>query len=55
MEKGVYIPLLIAAGGGGRGYSRQSENQIFEVVDRDPNVRGINGISRAAGGSTLPK
>ncbi|XP_036398162.1 ALK tyrosine kinase receptor [Megalops cyprinoides] len=49
MEKGVYVPLLIAAGGGGRGYSSQSESQI-EILDRNPLVPGRNGKSGAAGG-----
>ncbi|XP_073682803.1 ALK tyrosine kinase receptor [Garra rufa] len=46
---GVHIPLLIAAGGGGRGYSSQSETPE-EVMDRDPSIPGRNGKSGAAGG-----
>uniref|UniRef100_A0A8C2CH50 Tyrosine-protein kinase receptor n=1 Tax=Cyprinus carpio TaxID=7962 RepID=A0A8C2CH50_CYPCA len=46
---GVHIPLLIAAGGGGRGYSSQSETPE-EVMDRDPSIPGHNGKSGAAGG-----
>uniref|UniRef100_A0A8B9L2G4 Tyrosine-protein kinase receptor n=1 Tax=Astyanax mexicanus TaxID=7994 RepID=A0A8B9L2G4_ASTMX len=49
VENGVYVPLLIAAGGGGRGYSSHSENQE-EDVEHDPSVPGRNGISGAAGG-----
>ncbi|TRY55546.1 hypothetical protein DNTS_003669 [Danionella cerebrum] len=46
---GVHIPLLIAAGGGGRGYSSQSETPE-EVMDRDPSIPGHNGKSGTAGG-----
>ncbi|KAJ8289591.1 hypothetical protein GJAV_G00003070 [Gymnothorax javanicus] len=59
MERGTPVPLLIAAGGGGRGYkSNQSEGHV-EVLDRDPRVPGRNGRSGAAGGGggwndTLP-
>uniref|UniRef100_A0A8C9REV2 Tyrosine-protein kinase receptor n=1 Tax=Scleropages formosus TaxID=113540 RepID=A0A8C9REV2_SCLFO len=49
MLKGVPVPLLIAAGGGGRGYSSKSERQE-EIMDRDPSVPGRNGRSGAAGG-----
>ncbi|KPP61845.1 hypothetical protein Z043_120012 [Scleropages formosus] len=47
MLKGVPVPLLIAAGGGGRGYSSKSERQE-EIMDRDPSVPGRNGRSGAA-------
>ncbi|XP_050990096.1 ALK tyrosine kinase receptor isoform X2 [Labeo rohita] len=46
---GVHIPLLIAAGGGGRGYSSQSETPE-EVMDKDPSIPGRNGKSGVAGG-----
>ncbi|XP_052009504.1 ALK tyrosine kinase receptor-like [Xyrauchen texanus] len=49
VENGVHIPLLIAAGGGGRGYSSQLEN-LEEVMDKDPSIPGRNGKSGAAGG-----
>ncbi|XP_073725594.1 ALK tyrosine kinase receptor [Misgurnus anguillicaudatus] len=49
VENGVHIPLLIAAGGGGRGYSSQSENPE-EVMDKNLNIPGRNGRSGAAGG-----
>ncbi|XP_044021897.1 ALK tyrosine kinase receptor isoform X3 [Siniperca chuatsi] len=49
VDKGVYIPLIIAAGGGGRGYSSQSETQL-EQMDYDPSQPGRNGKSNAAGG-----
>lgn len=48
VDKGVYIPLIIAAGGGGRGYSSQSETQL-EQMDYDPSQPGRNGKSSAAG------
>ncbi|GAA6092138.1 ALK tyrosine kinase receptor [Tachysurus ichikawai] len=49
VEKGVYIPLLIAAGGGGRGYNGNSEG-LMELVDHDLSIPGLNGMSGAAGG-----
>ncbi|XP_062413159.1 ALK tyrosine kinase receptor isoform X2 [Pungitius pungitius] len=49
VDKGVYIPLIIAAGGGGRGYSSLSETQL-EQMDYDPNQPGRSGKSNAAGG-----
>ncbi|TKS86277.1 ALK tyrosine kinase receptor [Collichthys lucidus] len=49
VDKGVYTPLLIAAGGGGRGYSSQSDTQL-EQMDYDLSQPGRNGKSRAAGG-----
>ncbi|TMS21065.1 ALK tyrosine kinase receptor, partial [Larimichthys crocea] len=49
VDKAVYIPLLIAAGGGGRGYSSQSDTQL-EQMDYDLSQPGRNGKSRAAGG-----
>lgn len=48
MDKGTYIPLIIAAGGGGRGYSSQSQTQL-EQMDYDPSQLGRNGKSHAAG------
>lgn len=48
VDKGVYIPLIIAAGGGGRGYSSQSETQL-EQMDYDPSQPGRNGKSNYAG------
>ncbi|KAJ3612721.1 hypothetical protein NHX12_018979 [Muraenolepis orangiensis] len=43
-----YTPLIIAAGGGGRGYSSQSESQM-EQTDYDPSQPGRSGRSNAAG------
>lgn len=48
VDKEVYIPLIIAAGGGGRGYSSQSETQL-EQMDYDLSQPGRNGKSSAAG------
>lgn len=48
VDKDLYIPLIIAAGGGGRGYSSQSETQL-EQMDYDPSQPGRNGKSHAAG------
>lgn len=48
VDKGAYIPLIIAAGGGGRGYSSQSKTQL-EQMEYDPNQSGRNGKSNAAG------
>ncbi|KAF4084330.1 hypothetical protein AMELA_G00127450 [Ameiurus melas] len=49
VEKAVYIPLLIAAGGGGRGYNGHSESSM-ELMDHGFSVPGLNGMSGAAGG-----
>ncbi|XP_077477149.1 ALK tyrosine kinase receptor isoform X1 [Stigmatopora argus] len=46
---GIHIPLIIAGGGGGRGYSSQSERQL-EQMDYDLSQPGRNGKSNAAGG-----
>lgn len=48
MENGAYIPLIIAAGGGGRGYSSQAETQL-EQMDYELGQQGRNGKSYAAG------
>ncbi|XP_056152315.1 ALK tyrosine kinase receptor [Lampris incognitus] len=49
VDKDVCTPLIIAAGGGGRGYSSRSET-LHERLDDDPNLPGRNGKSHAAGG-----
>ncbi|KAL2099458.1 hypothetical protein ACEWY4_005938 [Coilia grayii] len=49
MVNGSHRPLLIAAGGGGRGYNSHAEHQE-EIMDTDPHVLGSNGLSAAAGG-----
>lgn len=48
MDHGVYVPLIIAAGGGGRGYSSQAETQL-EQMDYELSQHGRNGKSYAAG------
>ncbi|KAM9777843.1 ALK tyrosine kinase receptor [Neosynchiropus ocellatus] len=49
VNKGRYVPIIIAAGGGGRGYSSPAGNQL-EQMDYDPSEPGRNGKSNAAGG-----
>ncbi|XP_024910865.1 ALK tyrosine kinase receptor [Cynoglossus semilaevis] len=49
VDRDVYTPLIIAAGGGGRGYSSQSGTQL-EQMDYEPSQPGRNGRSNAAGG-----
>lgn len=44
----MYVPLIIAAGGGGRGYSSQAETQL-EQMDYELSQHGRNGKSYAAG------
>lgn len=51
VDKSVYIPLLIAAGGGGRGYNGHSESSM-ELMDHGFSVPGLNGMSGAAGEAT---
>lgn len=48
VDRDVYTPLIIAAGGGGRGYSSQSGTQL-EQMDYEPSQPGRNGRSNAAG------
>lgn len=48
VDRGVYVPLIIAAGGGGLGYSSQSETQL-EQMDYDLSQPGRNGKSHASG------
>lgn len=48
VDHGVYVPLIIAAGGGGRGYSSQAETQL-EQMDYELSQHGRNGKSYAAG------
>lgn len=48
VDKNVYSPLIIAAGGGGRGYSSRLETQL-EQMDYYPSQLGRNGKSYAAG------
>ncbi|RXN20697.1 leukocyte tyrosine kinase receptor-like protein [Labeo rohita] len=54
MENGEPVPLLIAAGGGGKAYLEDPESsldQIFlEQYENDTSALGVNGKSGAAGG-----
>uniref|UniRef100_A0A8C2EL39 Tyrosine-protein kinase receptor n=1 Tax=Cyprinus carpio TaxID=7962 RepID=A0A8C2EL39_CYPCA len=54
MENGELVPLLIAAGGGGKAYLEDPESsldQIFlEQYENDTSAPGVNGKSGAAGG-----
>ncbi|XP_067223959.1 tyrosine-protein kinase receptor [Chanodichthys erythropterus] len=54
MENGEPVPLLIAAGGGGKAYLEDPEislDQIFlEQYENDTSASGVNGKSGAAGG-----
>ncbi|XP_061751711.1 ALK tyrosine kinase receptor [Nerophis ophidion] len=49
VDNGLHVPLIIAAGGGGRGYSSRSESQL-EQMDYELSQPGRNGKSHAAGG-----
>ncbi|XP_033844609.1 ALK tyrosine kinase receptor [Periophthalmus magnuspinnatus] len=49
VERNQYVPLIIAAGGGGRGYSSLSDTQL-EQMDYDLSQPGRNGKSHMAGG-----
>jgi len=53
MENGEPVPLLIAAGGGGKAYLEDPESsldQIFlEQYENDTSASGVNGKSGAAG------
>ncbi|XP_075060482.1 ALK tyrosine kinase receptor [Mixophyes fleayi] len=50
IENGKYIPLLIAAGGGGRAYRAKANVVHPERLENNFTVPGINGKSGAAGG-----
>lgn len=53
MENGEPVPLLIAAGGGGKAYLEDPESsldQIFlEQYENDTSVPGVNGKPGVAG------
>lgn len=57
MENGEPVPLLIAAGGGGKAYLEDPESsldQIFlEQYENDTSASGVNGKSGAAGTVSL--
>ncbi|XP_077341503.1 ALK tyrosine kinase receptor-like [Lithobates pipiens] len=50
MENGKYVPLLIAAGGGGRAYKAKANVVQPERLENNFTVPGLNGKSGAAGG-----
>ncbi|XP_077138227.1 ALK tyrosine kinase receptor [Ranitomeya variabilis] len=50
MENGKYIPVLIAAGGGGRAYRAKANIIHPERLENNSTMPGINGKSGAAGG-----
>ncbi|XP_019383136.1 PREDICTED: ALK tyrosine kinase receptor [Gavialis gangeticus] len=51
MENGEPVPLLIAAGGGGRAYRAKTDTFHPERLENDSSVPGLNGNSGAAGGN----
>ncbi|XP_067901353.1 ALK tyrosine kinase receptor-like isoform X1 [Heterodontus francisci] len=50
MDNGEPIPLLIAAGGGGKAYLSKDSSFPEEMLETDSSVPGVNGRSSAAGG-----
>lgn len=53
MENGEPVPLLIAAGGGGKAYLEQPESSLeqipLEQYENDTLASGVNGRTGAAG------
>lgn len=53
MENGELVPLLIAAGGGGKAYLEDPESSLdqipLEQYENDTVASGINGRTGAAG------
>ncbi|XP_060044406.1 ALK tyrosine kinase receptor [Erinaceus europaeus] len=50
MKDGVPVPLIIAAGGGGRAYGAKTDTFHQERLENNSSVLGLNGNSGAAGG-----
>nr|XP_020648754.1 ALK tyrosine kinase receptor [Pogona vitticeps] len=50
MENGKPVPLIIAAGGGGRAYRAKAYTLNRERLENDTSVPGLNGRPGAAGG-----
>ncbi|KAK1333182.1 hypothetical protein QTO34_006719 [Cnephaeus nilssonii] len=50
MKDGVPVPLIIAAGGGGRAYGAKTDTFHPERLENNSSVLGLNGYSGAAGG-----
>lgn len=51
MKDGVPVPLIIAAGGGGRAYGAKTDTFHPERLENNSSVLGLNGNSGAAGKS----
>ncbi|KAJ7414603.1 ALK tyrosine kinase receptor [Willisornis vidua] len=51
MENGEPVPLIIAAGGGGRAYRAKKDTFHPERLENDSSIPGLNGNSGAAGGN----
>ncbi|RMC12298.1 hypothetical protein DUI87_09811 [Hirundo rustica rustica] len=51
MENGEPVPLIIAAGGGGRAYRAKTDTFHPERLENDSSIPGLNGNSGAAGGN----
>lgn len=49
MKNGVPVPLIIAAGGGGRAYGAKMDTFHPERLENNSSVLGLNGNSGAAG------
>lgn len=52
MEKGGYIPLIVAGGGGGQGYRSTSHQKSHRIVDTH-NATGISGYTSPYGSGKL--
>lgn len=53
MENGEPVPLIIAAGGGGRAYRAKTDTFHPERLENDSSIPGLNGNSGAAGKESL--
>lgn len=54
MKDGVPVPLIIAAGGGGRAYGAKTDTFHPERLENNSSVLGLNGYSGAAGKAIKP-
>ncbi|ELK27351.1 ALK tyrosine kinase receptor, partial [Myotis davidii] len=54
MKDGVPVPLIIAAGGGGRAYGAKTDTFHPERLENNSSVLGLNGYSGAAGKAVKP-